>query len=171
MTLLQTIRAIERAAAQQPNVGMVVRNDVFRLNATPVAKYGAFAWLQGEHISIESSGLISYAFTFFYVDRLTADASNEVAIQSVGIETLENILRQLADVGIYADQAAFRTFNQRFADECAGVYCTVQLEVPKDVLCAAAFDFVANDGDFNLDFNEDYKVFEWRTQDRTIYII
>ena len=32
MTLLETIRLIERIAAGQPAVGMVVRNDVFRLN-------------------------------------------------------------------------------------------------------------------------------------------
>jgi len=171
MNLLQTIRAIERTAAQQPNVGMIVRNDVFRLNASPVSKYGAFAWLQGEHTTDEESQLINYNFTFFYVDRLTSSKGNEIEIQSVGIETLENILRSLEDLGIFGGMASYRTFNERFSDECAGVFCQVTLQTAKDTLCAAAFDFVANDGDFNLDYNEDYKCLEWHTQDRTIYII
>ena len=87
MNLLQTIRAIEKTAALQPGVQSIVRNDVFRLNASPVAKYGVFAWLQNEHSTTEDSSFITYNFTFFYVDRLTANKSNEIEIQSQGIET------------------------------------------------------------------------------------
>lgn len=147
MNLLQTIRTIERAASEQPTVNMIVRNDVFRLNAIPSAQYAVFAWLQGEHSTDADSGLMTFSFTFFYVDRLTSDRGNEVAIQSVGIETLENILRVLEGLGVYAGITTFRTFNERFSDECAGVWCSVQLEVPKDGLCAEAFDYVENESE------------------------
>ena len=80
MNLLQTIRAIEKTAALQPNVGTVVRNDIFRLNASPVVRYGVFAWLQNEHSTNAETGIITYNFTFFYVDRLTARKDNELAI-------------------------------------------------------------------------------------------
>lgn len=142
MNLLQTIRTIEKTAGLQPTVSTIVRNDVFRLNAEPSVRYGAFAWLQNEHISSAGTSLITYNFTLFYVDRLTADKSNEVEVQSVGIETLENILRSLPDLGLFPGDYSFRTFNQRFADECAGVFCTVSLETVKDSLCAAAFEFL-----------------------------
>ena len=135
MNLYQTIQAIEATASRQPNIRTIVRNDVFRLNAVPDVKYGVFAWLQNEHTTDADSQLISWNFTFFYVDRLTEDKGNEVQIQSVGIETLENILQSLADRGIYPDTYSFRTFNQRFADECAGVFCNVQLQTSKDSLC------------------------------------
>lgn len=171
MNLLQTIRTIEKTAALQPAVSSIVRNDVFRLNASPVAKYGVFAWLQNEHVSEAESGIVTYNFTFFYVDRLTADKHNELDIQSQGIETLENILRRLPDFGLYPSTYSFRTFNQRFADECAGVFCTVSLDAQKDGLCAEAYAFLENDGAFNLDFNEDAHVWEWKTEDRLIYII
>ena len=69
MNLLQTIRAIEKTAALQPGVQSIVRNDVFRLNASPVAKYGVFAWLQNEHSTTEDSSFITYNFTFFWSSK------------------------------------------------------------------------------------------------------
>lgn len=171
MNLLQTIRAIEKTAALQPSIGTVVRNDVFRLNAAPVKQYGVFAWLQGEHTTNEESNLISYNFTFFYVDRLTFDHGNEVEVQSVGIETLENILHALPDLGLFPTDYSYRTFNQKFSDECAGVFCNVRLEAAKEGLCAAAFDFVENVGAFNLDFNKDFNCWVWENKERKIFFI
>ena len=141
MNLFQTIAAIESIASKQPNVRTIVRNDVFRLNAQPEVRYGVFAWLQNEHTSEVDSQLVVWNFTFFYVDRLTEDKGNEIQIQSVGIETLENILQTLASSGVYPTLTySFRTFNQRFADECAGVFCNVQLETSKDDLCGTAWN-------------------------------
>jgi len=171
MNLIQTIRAIEKTAALQPNVGTVVRNDVFRLNASPVVRYGVVAWLQNEHTSNADTGIITYNFTLFYVDRLTANKSNEIAIQSDGIETLENILQNLPALGLYPSDYSFRTFNQRFSDECAGVFCNVSIEAAKDTICAEAYEFIENEGAFNLDYNADYHVWEWKTKERTIYFI
>ena len=153
MNLLQVIRAIEAAAMNQPPVQSIVRNDVFRLNALPDARYGVFAWLQGEHQAEADGDLMTYDFTFFYVDRLTFGKGNEIEIQSVGIEVLDNILRALERYGIMPGHATFRTFNQRFSDECAGVFCRVTLEAPKGTVCADEFP------DFNNDFNEDFKIF------------
>ena len=141
MNLLQVIREIEATAAGQPPVASIVRNDVFRLNSLPDARYAVFAWLQGEHRVETDADLIHYQFTFFYVDRLTFDKGNEIQIQSVGMETLENILLGLERYGIYADEHTFRTFNQRFSDECAGVYCNVSLEVAKDAICEDIFNY------------------------------
>lgn len=133
MTLLETINAIEVAASRQPSVNMIVRNDIFRLNTYPDAKYGVFAWTQGQHeIGMD---LQTFVFTFFYVDRLTADKANEVEVQSVGVQTIGNILRLLDEWGIpYADWTA-QTFNQRFLDECAGVFCSVRLQLPTGNIC------------------------------------
>jgi hypothetical protein len=140
MNLLQVIRAIERVAAEQPTIGTIVRNDIFRLNAAPSVRYGAFAWLQGDHRTNPQSGLMQFSFTFFYADRLTEDAGNEVEVQSVGIEVLQNVLRTIQEEGVDVDQPTFQPFNQRFADECAGVYTTVGLTVPVAWSCADNFD-------------------------------
>ena len=136
MTLLETIGIIERVASSQPSVNSIVRNDIFRLNSLPNAKYGVFGWTQGAHRMDVDTPFCSFVFTFFYIDRLVADKSNELEIQSVGIQTLTNILRTLEDRGIYADASyTFQTFNQRFADECAGVFCNISLAVAVDGYC------------------------------------
>ena len=136
MTLLQTVQAIEAAAMAQPSVAMIVPNDVFRLNATPDARYGVFAWTQRQHTADLEGDFTRFAFALFYVDRLTADRANELEIQSVGIQTLEAVLRELQDRGIFPEDGyTFDTFNQRFEDECAGVWCSVTFDVPVSPLC------------------------------------
>lgn len=155
MTLQQVIRVIEMVAMKQPSVNMIVQNDIFRLNAKPDAKYGVFGWLQGQHSASADSSLIDYSFTFFYVDRLTSDMGNQIEIQSVGIQTLDNILRELNSLDVYVNSSySFQTFNQRFVDECAGVYCSVTLQVPVSSVCSDGFaDFQSND------FNNDFTIF------------
>lgn len=140
MTLKQIIGTIEEVASSQPSVNMIIRNDVFRLNSKPDARYGAFAWLQRAHEGRIDSDTMTWGFTFFYVDRLVSDRSNEVEIQSVGCQVLDNIIRELDRRGLCSDSYVLQTFNQRFADECAGVFCNLSLEVPLDSLCPEDYD-------------------------------
>lgn len=140
MTLLETIRTIEDAAKMQPSIAMIVENDIFRLNSYADARYGVFAWTQGRHRSTPGEDFTRYSFTFFYVDRLRNDIANQVEIQSVGIETIRNILNILRDGGMEPEAYEFQTFNQRFADECAGVYCSVVLAVENGSDCAETED-------------------------------
>lgn len=151
MTLKQVIRVLEAVASWQPSVNMIVRNDVFRLNTIANAKYGVFAWLQGQHSTSADSSFIDFQFTLFYVDRLLDDRRNEVEIHSTGVQTLNNIIRALDDYDIVSEtEYTFQTFNQRFADLCAGVYCRVTLTVPVTGICPEFF------ADFNNDFNDDF---------------
>ena len=150
MTLLELIKTIEVIASRQPSIKMIVENDVFRLNNKSNARYGVFAFVQGQHTTSIDSSVISYTFTFFYVDRLKHNRSNQIEIQSVGIQTLDNIIRQLDDLGVFAEQEySFQVFNQRFTDECAGVFCNVTLSVPVGSLCPEDFS----------DFNDDFMIY------------
>lgn len=155
MTLLQVIKAFEIIASHQPSVNMVVQNDIFRLNNKSDARYGVFGWTQGSHSSGVDSSMFNYSFTFFYVDRLTDDKSNQIEVQSVGIETLDNIIREMNDRGLFVDSTyTMQTFNQRFLDECAGVFCNVTISVPVSSVCPESF------GDFlESDFNDDFMIF------------
>ena len=154
MTLLELIKTIEIVASYQPSIKMVVENDVFRLNNKADARYGVFAFVQGLHNTSIDSSVISYTFTFFYVDRLKNDRSNQIEIQSVGIQTLDNIIRRLDDLGVYSETGySFQVFNQRFLDECAGVFTNVTLSVPVGSTCPETFE------DFNGDFNDDFYIY------------
>lgn len=138
MTLAQVIDIFEKVAMQQPSINMIVRNDVFRINSSPSLKYGIFAWVQGQH-SGSIAGMTSYAFSFFYVDRLKDDLSNQVEVQSAGCETIGNILRALEEYDIEVGNYTMQTFNQRFTDECAGVFCNVTLSVPQVSACPETY--------------------------------
>lgn len=150
MTLQQVIKAFEIVASAQPSVNMIVQNDIFRLNSLSDVRYGVFGWTQGQHTSSIDSSLFSYSFTFFYVDKLKDDRSNEVEVQSVGIQTLNNILRKLDESGVFMSSTySFQTFNQRFLDECAGVFCNVTLQVPVIDNCPESYDSMVKD-DINI---------------------
>lgn len=138
MTLAQVIDIFEKVAMQQPSINMIVQNDVFRINSSPSLKYGVFAWTQGQH-SGSIAGMTSFAFSFFYVDRLKEDLSNQVEVQSAGCETIGNILRALEEYDIEVGSYTMQTFNQRFTDECAGVFCNVTLSVPQVSACPETY--------------------------------
>lgn len=154
MTLSEVIRLIETIASQQPTVNMIVQNSIFRLNDAPSAKYGVFAWLQDQHEGDIRTGVNRFSFTFFYVDRLKEDLSNQIEIQSVGFETLGNILRLLDERGLSIDDYTYQVFNERFLDECAGGFARVTLEIPADMTCAEVFPDYSDD-----DFNNDFLIF------------
>ena len=135
MTLTQLIRLIEGIAKEQPSINMIVQQDVFRINSAPSLKYGVFAWTQGQH-SGSINGMQTYSFCLIYVDRLLEDLSNQIEIQSVGCETISNILRMLDENDVEVGNYTIQTFNQRFTDECAGVFCNVSLSVLPTTGCA-----------------------------------
>lgn len=139
MTLAQLIRLIEGIAKEQPSINMIVQQDVFRINSAPSLKYGVFAWTQGQH-SGSINGMSTYSFSLFYVDRLQEDLSNQIEIQSVGCETIGNILRMLDEHDVEVSNYTMQTFNQRFTDECAGVFCNVTLSVLPIIGCAEPYD-------------------------------
>lgn len=143
---------MEAVSLQQPVIKTVVENDVFRLNSLPDVKYGVFAWTQSTHTGNPDTSLRRFAFTLFYVDRLRTDKKNEIEVQSVGVDTLGNIIRIMCEE-YGADVADYQitTFNQRFADECAGAFASVYFDVPVDSLCAEE-----NLADFGLDFSADF---------------
>ena len=143
MTLAQLIKLFEGIAKEQPSINMIVQNDVFRINSAPSLKYGVFAWTQGQH-SGSIHGMQTYSFSLFYVDRLLDDLSNQIEIQSVGCETLGNILRALDEYDVEVSNYTMQTFNQRFIDECAGVFCNVTISVLPTSSCVEEYSELDN---------------------------
>lgn len=138
MTLSTIIGKLTDIAMRTPNVRSVIINDVYRENAFSGIDYGVVAILQDEHSVGED--IVTYNFTLVYVDRLTADKSNEVDVQSEGMLTLTNIINtltaELDEVSIDGD-VTFTAYNQRFVDDCAGVYANVAISVESSMgLCS-----------------------------------
>lgn len=138
MQLRRVIDKMTEYAMEQPSINTIVPSDIYRLNAMPSAKYGVFCWTQRQH-SVSADGNITFNFVLFYVDRLMADKSNETEIQDVGISTISNIIKLLNEDGYDIQSWTIDTFNQRFVDECAGVFANVAITAQMDNICG--YDF------------------------------
>lgn len=138
--LERIIHNIIGIADEQPNVNTAAAGNIYELmNTTGVLDYSVFALVQNTHQ--EQDGFMNYSFTAFYIDRLTDDRSNEIEIQSTGIAVLRNIIMTIEeefDWDIATDRS-YNTFTERFTDETAGVFTTVEVMVPISDVCAEIF--------------------------------
>lgn len=142
MTLYQTIETIKSVALRQPVVGSAAEGNIYEfMNANPRVRYGVFFITQGQHA--EDENLNRFSFSLFYIDRLRDNMEdNRLQIQSAGKELISNVLAFMeenweCDCG----DVTYHTFTEKFADECAGVYASVVIAVPKDVICAEDYSF------------------------------
>ena len=125
MTLFEIINKLKDIATNKPNINYVGDGDVYTLNSLPNLDYSVFFITQNEH-SIDSN-TITYNLNLFYIDRIADSEDNVLNIQSDGILQLTNIINNLVfseDVDVDGE-INFVPFIQRFADNCAGVYCSV----------------------------------------------
>lgn len=142
MTLYEVVDSFLNIAKNVPNINYVGQGDIYSLNTLPNVEYGVFFVTQTNHQMSENT--ITYNLTLFYVDRLKADGSNKLQIQSQGISTLGNIINLFSlhndEVDIEYD-IQYTTFLQRFADECSGVFCNVSITTDNNVgLCGFEYN-------------------------------
>lgn len=140
MTLYEIINQLTDVALSQPAINQVVENDVFLLNGIPDTQYGVFAYVQNAHSADINRDFITYNFSLFYIDRLLADKSNKNEIQSTGIQVLTNIARSFLDDAISVAVSTIQPFNQRFKDECSGVFMNVAITTTIDYTCLETFN-------------------------------
>lgn len=127
MTLKETIELLKTIAQSQPNIRYVGEGNVYELNHKPDIEYGVFYITQSNTQIFDN--YVQYNLNLFYVDRLTDDFDNRLQVQSDGIRVIKNILNIYEDMG--DDEISyplnFTSFNERFCDECAGVFTTVSI--------------------------------------------
>ena len=137
MTLYTIVNILKQIALTQPNVNSATDGSIYDImNATNSVKYDVVHFSQTKHISDEERD--TYGFNIFYVSRLEDSLEdNRLQIQSIGKEVLDNILRTFCENwGVDYPEIIFYPFTQKFADLCAGCYCKVDIEVPKEIICA-----------------------------------
>lgn len=133
MTLLEIVNKLKNIAIKQPNINYVGDGDIYSLNTLPNIEYGVFFITQTNHTQNENT--TDYTLTLFYVDRVTGDGSNKLAIQSNGITLLTNIINLfLMENDVEMDYGIqYTTFLQRFTDDCAGVYCNITITTDNEI--------------------------------------
>lgn len=159
MTLYETIDLLKKIALKHPNIGSASEGNIYEyMNANPSVKYGVFFITQGTHSQDEMFN--HFEFTLFYVDRLVDNMEeNRLQIQSIGKEILSNILTFFCEeFDAECDNITYQPFTQKFVDMTCGVYSTITIDVPKDVICPEEY------------WNEDWKtpVTVIRNQDKMV---
>lgn len=133
MTLFEIINKLKDIAISKPNINFVGDGDVYTLNSIPNIDYSVFFITQNDHSIYQDT--ITYNLNLFYIDRISDSEDNTLNIQSDGMLQLTNIINTLVfseDVDVDGD-INFVPFIQRFADQCAGVYCTVRFIVDNNL--------------------------------------
>ena len=126
MTLFEIINKLKDIAISKPNINYVGDGDVYVLNSLPNIDYSVFFITQNDHSIYQDT--ITYSLNLFYIDRISDSEDNTLNIQSDGMLQLTNVINTLVfseDVDVDG-HITFTPFIQRFADNCAGVYCTVR---------------------------------------------
>lgn len=142
MTLYNIVSILKAVAASQPNIRTTTDGSVYdALNTNPAIQYDVFHISQTTHR--ESENYDYYGFNLFYISRLEDSLEdNRLQIQSIGKEVLSNIIRTLCENwSIDYPEITYFPFTQKFNDLTAGVYCALQLDVPKELWCAD--DYIA----------------------------
>ena len=126
MTLLQLINTIKTIALAQPNIHSCV-DEFLSLNDI-TAKYSAIILQQRNHQ--RNNDFISFNFYLGAADRLTEDKSNEIEVQSTAINTINNIVYKLEDLGFDCSMGSYNVFTERFLAEAAGCYVELNINIP-----------------------------------------
>lgn len=139
MTLLEIINLIKDTALSQPNVRTCYEGSVYDLNADPAIDYDVVVITQDVHR--ESQGFVYYGFHLFFVTRLMSDLeTNRLQGQSDGMRVLSNIIRTVSErIDMDYPDISFTMFSEKFADECCGVYCSVEFAIPAQIICGEEY--------------------------------
>ncbi len=140
MTLYQIIQILKGIALTQPNIKSATDGSIYDImNTNPSVKYDVVHFSQTTHQSDEETDY--YGLNIFYVSRLEDSLEdNRLQIQSIGKEVLDNIIRTFCENwGIDFPVITYTPFTQKFNDLCAGCYCNLRLEIPKEIICADDF--------------------------------
>ena len=140
MTLAKIIDTLKMIALKHPNVNSAYEGNIYDiLNAKHDNRYASVVITQQSHTTDEIYD--HYGFVIFYVDRLVDDLEeNRVQIQSIGKSMLGNIITAFCnEFEAECENISYQPFTQRFADETAGVYCTITIDTVKDVYCAERY--------------------------------
>lgn len=145
MTLFNVTNILEQIALLQKNVRTASDGSIYEfLDANPSVRYNVIHFSQTTHRTEDDFDY--YGYNIFFVGRLEHNLEdNRLELQSEGKEVITNIIRTFCEkYDLEMPVLRFKPYTQRFVDECAGVYCTLELEVPVDWVCEET------DGDFGF---------------------
>ena len=140
MTLQNLITMIAKFGIQHRIINYsCAGSDIYELNSGTIDAYPVlFTSPTGTHTVKKDT--TDWEITFYYLDRLLNDSSNEADILSASIEALKNIIWGIATLdGIVSvdEEIDIRNFveTEAFSDRLAGSYATVRITTINNFTC------------------------------------
>lgn len=136
MTYYDVVEGFKECALEEPNIRFAGSKDIFELNGLPNINYDVFYVTPNAHTLTEDTFIFS--LNLYYISRWDETDNNQLMIHSDGITILSNILNRFndrfPDVGINYN-GIYNLFYQKFKDMTAGVYLTINVEIPRLYEC------------------------------------
>lgn len=145
MNLQNTLEYIASVAQNHPLINSSYVGSVYDLNSNTNTKYAVFAV---EDIDVtKQNHILSYNCYLYVVDRVMNDESNTIAVQTMAVNTLQEIINYIEgysqSLEVYGSYI-ITPIRQKFADECAGAYVQLRLVSQNDIgECTFSDDKVA----------------------------
>ena len=140
MNLKTLLRNIGELGKSQKLIGFsAAGTSLEQINGMEVAWYPLlFQSPTGTHTVAENT--TTFDITFYYVDRLLTDYSNDIDIFSSAVENLKNLINGIKDLpGVLnvTDNYTIRNFTvtEKMNDSLAGAYAQARITVVNDTVC------------------------------------
>lgn len=144
MNLQNTLEYIASVAQNHPLINSSYVGSIYDLNSNTNTKYAVFA-IEDIDVTKQNNTLL-YNCYLYVVDRVMNDESNTIAVQTMAVNTLQEIINYIEgysqSLQVYGSYI-ITPIRQKFSDECAGAYVQLRLVSQNDIgECAFSDDKV-----------------------------
>ena len=134
MNLQNTLEYIASVAQNHPLINSSYVGSIYDLNSNTNTKYAVFA-VEDIDVTKQNHTLL-YNCYLYVVDRVMNDESNTIAVQTMAVNTLQEIINYIEgysqSLEVYGSYI-ITPIRQKFADECAGAYVQLRLVSQNDI--------------------------------------
>ena len=134
MNLQNTLEYIASVAQNHPLINSSYVGSIYDLNSNTNIKYAVFA-VEDIDVTKQNNTLL-YSCYLYVVDRVMNDESNTIAVQTMAVNTLQEIINYIEgysqSLQVYGSYI-ITPIRQKFSDECAGAYVQLRLVSQNDI--------------------------------------
>lgn len=134
MNLQNTLEYIASVAQNHPLINSSFVGSIYEINSNTNTKYAVFA-IEDIDVTKQNNTLL-YNCYLYVVDRVMNDESNTIAVQTMAVNTLQEIINYIEgysqSLEVYGSYI-ITPIRQKFSDECAGAYVQLRLVSQNDI--------------------------------------
>ena len=134
MNLQNTLEYIASVAQNHPLINSSYVGSIYDLNSSTNTKYAVFA-IEDIDVTKQNNTLL-YNCYMYVVDRVMNDESNTIAVQTMAVNTLQEIINYIEGYSQSLEVSGsyiITPIRQKFSDECAGAYVQLRLVSQNDI--------------------------------------